>query len=234
LKRFLKRIAANFLSVLPNSLLVSFKHSRELAYWTARHQESAGVLRNTHFEYFYTSYFGIDKEEYTAKSMLDIGCGPRGGLEWADNAKERIGLDPLVDRYRQLGIDTHKMSYVCAPSEKIPFPDEHFDFVTSFNSLDHVDDVDRTLFEIMRVLKRNGTFLLITEINHGPTPTEPHTISEDLIERLSHNCFPVTVKLTSIRDDHDGYQSLLDAKPYTSNLREEPGMLSARLRKKSC
>jgi hypothetical protein len=82
---------ANFLQVLPNSLLVSFKHSRELAYWTARHQESAGMLRNTHYEYFYTSHFGIDKEEYTAKSMLDIGCGPRGAWSGPTTRKKELG-----------------------------------------------------------------------------------------------------------------------------------------------
>ena len=132
LKHFLKRIAAAFLSALPSSLLLSLKHSRELAYWAARHQESAGVLRNTHFAYFYTSYFDIEKQEYTAKSVLDIGCGPRGSLEWADNTKERVGLDPLVDQYRELGIEAHKMSYVCAPSETIPFSDGCFDFVNFF------------------------------------------------------------------------------------------------------
>jgi|ERR1700674_1785091 len=233
MKSSLKRIAGNFMQVLPQSLLVSFKHSRELAFWTARHQESAGLLRNTHYEYFYTSHFGIEKQEYAGKSILDVGCGPRGSLEWADNAKETIGLDPLVDQYRKLGINSHKMRYVCAPSEQIPFPDEYFDFVTSFNSLDHVDDVDSTLSEMTRVLKSEGTFLLITEINHSPTPTEPHTISEDVIEQLSPKCSSVVVNLISIREDHDIYESLLDAKPYTPIFREKPGILSARLRKKS-
>jgi ubiquinone/menaquinone biosynthesis C-methylase UbiE len=229
----LKRIAANAMQVLPQSLIISFKHSRELAFWMARHRESAGSLRNSHYEYFYTNYFGIDKQEYTDKAILDVGCGPRGSLEWADNVKERIGLDPLVDRYQQLGIDAHKMSYVCAPSEKIPSSDEHFDFVVSFNSLDHVDDIDKTLSEVTRVLKSNGLFLLITEINHIPTPTEPHTISEDLIERLSNDFYCEKSKLTSIRGDHDIYESLIEAKPYTPGDRKKPGILSARLRKKS-
>lgn len=66
-------------------------------------------------------------------------------------ASERVGLDPLVDGYRALGIGQHKMTYVKGGSEKIPFPDGHFDIVTSFNSLDHVDNLDATVAEITRV-----------------------------------------------------------------------------------
>ena len=29
----------------------------------------------------------------------DIGCGPRGSLEWATMAAERVGLDPPVNKY---------------------------------------------------------------------------------------------------------------------------------------
>jgi len=54
---------------------------------------------------------------------LDIGCGPRGSLEWADMTKERYGLDPLANEYLKLGADKHKMKYVASGAEKIPFED---------------------------------------------------------------------------------------------------------------
>jgi len=125
------------------------------------------------------------------------------------------------------------MRYVCARSEKIPFPDEYFDFVTCLNALDHVDDVDKTLSEITRVLRKNGTFLLIIEINHPPTPLEPHTLSEDLIDRLSLDYFPVIVKLNAIRSDHNIYGSLRENIPYISKPYAVSGILSARLIKKN-
>jgi ubiquinone/menaquinone biosynthesis C-methylase UbiE len=229
---FLQRLISDALPVLPKRLLVPLKHSREMAYWRTKHSESAGVLRNAHYRYFYTSYFDIAPEEYSGRAILDIGCGPRGSLEWADNAKERVGLDPLVDQYQKLGIGAHRMRYSCAPSEKIPFPDEYFDFVSSFNSLDHVDKVDQTLSEITRVLKKDGSFLVITEINHPPTPTEPHTLSEDLIERLSRDFSLIAVKLTAIRSDHDIYGSLRDNIPYAPDPKATPGILSAHMRKR--
>lgn len=156
----------------------TLKHSRELKFWRSR-KEAEGDLGNAHYEYYYTTHFGIDREFYRGKRILDIGCGPRGSLEWADMAAERVGLDPLIPAYRKLGIDRHRMSYCAAPSEHIPYPDSYFDVVTSINSLDHVDNVKRTIQEITRVTKPQGIFLVVVEVNHGARVCEPHHLSLD-------------------------------------------------------
>jgi ubiquinone/menaquinone biosynthesis C-methylase UbiE len=116
--------------------------------------------------------------------MLDIGCGPVGSLEWADRARVRVGLDPLVDSYRALGIADHAMRYVAAQAECMPFADGSFDIVSSFNSLDHVDDLDETIAEITRLLAPGGRFLLLVEVNHPPTLTEPITLGWDVVDRF--------------------------------------------------
>ena len=66
--------------------------------------------------------FDLEPSFYEGKRILDIGCGPCGSLEWADMAAERVGLDPLVPQSMELGAKKHEMTYVAAPSEKIPFP----------------------------------------------------------------------------------------------------------------
>src|SRR5438105_4063844 len=123
------------------------KRRAELAYWRDRHSAEHGTLGNAHYEPLYTTAFGLDRGSYAGRRVLDIGCGPRGSLEWADIAAQRVGLDPLVPDYRKLGIDRHQMEYCAAPSHKIPFPDGHFDFVTCLNALDHVDDFEGTVAE---------------------------------------------------------------------------------------
>lgn len=120
------------------------KETYELMYWKSVARRE-GQLANDHYQRIYTSLLGLDVSFYAGKRILDIGCGPRGTLEWADMAAERVGLDPLVESYRALGIDQHKMRYVNAPSEQIPFEDGHFDVILSLNSLDHVDDLDKTI-----------------------------------------------------------------------------------------
>ena len=179
-------------------LISKFKEFVEISYWRFK-KFREGKLTNWHYEQFYTSYFDLEKPFYNNKSILDIGCGPRGSLEWADMAKDRIGLDPLSEKYLKLGADKHKMKYVNAYSENIPFDKTHFDVVCSFNSLDHVEDVKQTCNEIKRVLKPQGIFLLIVDVHAYPTPTEPQSLKWDFVkthfndfEILSENHYKIS------------------------------------------
>ncbi len=171
---------AAFRTFLPEK----YKEKHELDFWRGRHKAENGQLSNSHFEKYYTTFFGIDRDFYAGKRIIDIGCGPRGSLEWADMAAERVGLDSLAKEYLKLGADRHKMTYVDSGAESIPFPTAHFDAAFSFNSLDHVRDIDLTLTEIKRIVKPGGLFLLITELGHEPTATEPQTFSFEIVDRF--------------------------------------------------
>ena len=183
-----------------------YKGWHELRYWKER-ATAETVLSNAHYSYFYTDFFGLHSDFFREKRLLDIGCGPRGSLEWAIMATERVGVDPLADDYLKIGADKHQMDYVCAPSERMPFADEHFDVLTSFNSLDHVDNLEETVREIKRVLRRGGTLLVIVEVNHPPTATEPVTLDwdvaslfQDEMDLVSHGRYEI--------GDHDIYDQL--------------------------
>lgn len=179
----LLRSATDF--ALRTFLPEKFKERHELDYWRKRHREESGRLGNGHYERFYTTFFGLERAFYAGKRIVDIGCGPRGSLEWADMAAERVGVDSLANEYRRLGADRHKMTYVDAGAEAIPFPDGHFDVAFSFNSLDHVDDLGRAIGEIKRIVKPGGLFLLITEVNHDATATEQQSFTFDIVDRFA-------------------------------------------------
>lgn len=207
------------------------KYVFESSYWLwtrIRH----GELTNSHYEFLYTTHFGIAKSFYAGKRVLDIGCGPRGSLEWADVAAERVGLDPLVPVYRRLGIDRHQMTYVAAGSEEIPFADGHFDVVCSVNSLDHVDHLDRTICEIIRVLAPGGMFLLLTDVHPESTLCEPITLSWDVLAR-----FQPALELLDERHYEKRFRSmgrsLREAPPFDhADPAPRHGILSARFRKR--
>jgi SAM-dependent methyltransferase len=230
-----KTVVNSALSVLPLGARASFKRYHELRYWRGvtapiRHDSARLEHERSHYEQFFTGFFGLTKADYAGKRLLDIGCGPCGSLEWADGAAERVGLDPLADDYKKLVGDTHAMRYVAAPSEAIPFADGHFDCVSTFNSLDHVDDVDATIAEIRRVTAKGGRVLLIVEIGHLPTPTEPHLLDETIVDKFGPDFALVSLWTYGVRDDHNVYGSMLDAVPYVKG---EPGILAARLERKA-
>lgn len=161
----------------------SFKENYELLYWRIK-KGFKGNLSNYHFKEFFTDHFEISEKFYEGKKILDLGCGPSGSLEWAYNSLLRVGLDPLAGKYFKLGASKHKMNYVNASSEKIPFAENSFDLVSSFNSLDHVDNIDETITEAVRVLKPGGLFILITDVGHKATPFEPQEFSWNIKKKF--------------------------------------------------
>ena len=229
----LKDYRTKCLSMCPPAIRVWAKERAELSFWRSRH-ENEQVLRNDHYRFFYTDFFKLTDEDYRGYRVLDVGCGPRGSLEWADMALERIGLDPLVDRYRALGINNHSMGYCHAPVEAIPYESEYFDRVVSFNSLDHVDNLFQALSEINRVTKQGGMFLLIVEVNHPPTPTEPVELTEaDLKDKLLETYDVQSWCAYQLRSDHDIYRSLREGTPRASLEIGEKGIVAAKVIKRA-
>ncbi|MDR0310692.1 MAG: class I SAM-dependent methyltransferase [Acidobacteriota bacterium] len=118
------------------------------------------------------------------------------------------------------------MTYVWSGVEQIPFPNNYFDVIASFNSLDHVDDLDMAISQIKLKLKPSGLFLLLTDVNHDPTPTEPITYSWDI-----KNKFQPEFKLIEERhyEKHTGmYESIHKGQLYDhKNPQRRYGILSA-------
>lgn len=160
------------------------KYWHELRFWQ-RAMRTPNSPYITDYEFFYTSHFGLDKSFFREKRILDIGCGPRGSLVWAAEARVRVGMDPLALSYRRLGTRGQQMDYVAGFAETLPFLSQSFDVVCSFNSLDHVDDLDKAVGELIRILAPGGHFLLITEIHPHPTLLEPRAFSWDIAEKFA-------------------------------------------------
>jgi ubiquinone/menaquinone biosynthesis C-methylase UbiE len=205
---------------------IGTKGVAEMEYWEQRARDE-GRLHGRHFEEFFTAQFELSPAAYAGRRVLDIGCGPRGSLEWATEAAERVGVDPLAEQYAKLGTHEHAMTYVTAGAEHLPFEDGYFDIVTSFNSLDHVEVVDAAIEEYTRVTRPGGTGLLLVEVGHPPTATEPHFLEPELLQRFS-GWRTVMSDMVEIRADHDVYASWRERTPWTKG----PGVLGARLERR--
>ena len=168
---------------LLSRLGVDLKASYELSYWR-RQARREGQLSNLFYRRLFTEIVGLPEETYRGKRILDIGCGPRGRIEWLTESTLRLGVDPLVPAYSEFEISQHSMLYTAAVAEHLPFRSQSFDIVTSLNSLDHVDDLNASLEEVGRVLAIDGYFVLLVEVHRKPTLAEPISIPWNLTNSL--------------------------------------------------
>jgi SAM-dependent methyltransferase len=199
------------------------KRRAELAFWEG---VAAGEprLQNFWYERAFTTLFGIERSWYAGRRLLDVGCGPRGSLEWAGDAAERVGVDPLADRYVALNGGRHAMRYVRARAEALPFADGSFDVVSSFNSLDHVEDADAAIAELVRVLAPGGMLLVVVEIDHPPTVTEPLSFDRTVVDRFDLDIRSVLL----VGQRVNLYSDLEQRVPHVP---DRPGWLVGRLQK---
>jgi len=186
------------------------KEEHELEFWKNKLKQGEKVY-NAHYERFYTDFFGFSREDYIGKRILDVGPGPRGSLDWIANEAHADGIDPCADEYRKL--NRVKMNLIQGEIENFK-PAKKYNFVTSFNSLDHVNNLDKSIISIFSLLKPNGIFLLLSDIHRKPTDMEPSAFHWDIVEKLKDAGFVIN------REDHyekhlNGmYQSLDDLREY--------------------
>jgi SAM-dependent methyltransferase len=220
-----KTVLVGFLERVRAQRRLRIKSEAELSYWRGRRDSEHGTLgRPLGAESLFCDRFGLDRGFYEGKRVLDIGCGPRGSLEWADMAAERIGIDPLVPEYRELGIEQHAMSYVTGAAERMPFEAGRFDVISTLNSLDHVDDLEAAVDELTRVAASGATWLVVVEADAAPTATEPQTIPWNLLDGLE-GWRVETIQRFALDADHDIYGSWGRGVEWV----EGPGLLVARL-----
>lgn len=108
-------------------------------------------------------YWSFDS--VAGQNLLDIGCGPRWLTVMYAKHGARVTAIDLTEHALELtrtalianGVDAKLQT---ANAERLPFPEEAFDFVVSSGVLHHTPDVFRAIREAHRVIRRGGTGLI--------------------------------------------------------------------------
>jgi len=126
-----------------------------------------------------------DREFFVGKTVVEIGPGAVGFLEQC-GAKLGIAIEPLAREFQQHGLLLPGCTTVYLPvsAESIPLLDNFADIVVSRNSLDHVKDPFRVVSEVERILVPGGCLLLIVDVDHEATITEPHKFTRQSLRYL--------------------------------------------------
>lgn len=131
----------------------------------------------------------------SGKKVLDIACGTGYGVAYLCKSAEYvvgIDVDPeaALEASKQLQINS---SVLLGDGLAIPFPDQTFDVITSFETIEHLTRRKEFLEELFRVLKVEGRLVLSTpNANYtNPVdgiPTNPFHVfeysPEELVEEL--------------------------------------------------
>ncbi len=123
------------------------------------------------------------RTELRGDRLLDIGCGDgaytvrlAGGFGQVDAIDIQPGpLALLADQVEGDRIagqpDGARITIAEMSADKLDFPDETFDLVTSIEVLEHITELDQALAEICRVLKPGGRFAFTTPNRWFPFET---------------------------------------------------------------
>lgn len=148
--------------------------------------------------------FNLDYDFLFNKDVLEIGCGSTGIIFQLQEAKSRVGIDPIdLDL-----VETEWKRQILSRGvgERLPFHNDSFDAVISFNSLDHVIDPDSVIKEVYRVLRANGDFLLWLHslrncynilkrpLNKLDSPHPYHFTIDEIIAKLTNYSFQIKYK----------------------------------------
>ncbi len=98
--------------------------------------------------------------------ILDVATGEGSFIPFMTqhlkDFSEVIGIDrdqEMIDKANGLNKD-NRISFQRMSGDHLEFEDNYFDTVSVSNALHHMNEIDQTLQEMLRVLKPGGTFLI--------------------------------------------------------------------------
>ena len=152
------------------------------------------MVNPARFNYFKKILEDKNKIHNDNITLLDVGCG--GGFlseEFAKIGLKVTGIDPSKETIKAAKIHAEEenlnIEYLEGFGEDLPFESNTFDFVCGCDVLEHVNDLDKVVNEISRVLKADGIFFY-------------ETINRTLISKLLMIKFMQEWKFTAFNDDH--------------------------------
>lgn len=111
------------------------------------------------------------------KDVLDLGCGHGGRTAYytmRGNPRSIVGLEITLPRITiaqsssRMLCDDRKMCFAAGFGESLPFNDDAFDCIISYDVFEHVHDLPRVLAECYRVLRSGGRLYALFPPYYGP------------------------------------------------------------------
>lgn len=116
----------------------------------------------------FSRYF-FAKNEFQKCKLLDIACGTGYGSEILRSANNNvIGMD-ISENAISYAKKNFPGRYETGDIQNLQFSDNYFDGIVCFETIEHVDDDDKAIIELKRVLKVNGVLIISIPLHHPDT-----------------------------------------------------------------
>ena len=156
-------------------------------------------------------YFGVDKNFFSNKKLLDAGCGDTAKLsiKFTILGAKVTGVDlgedfiPIArDSAKKQGLAEDSINFQSANVISLPFEDEEFDFVCCHGVLLHLanyEQIESAFSELSRVTKKGGHLYTVFGVDGGlledhiiPAAREYYSVNKEfktLIDNISPSNF---------------------------------------------
>lgn len=108
-------------------------------------------------------YFSSFLDQFPSTRSLEIGCG-EGFLLAARSNGEKYAVDLSIAAIRQARTRA-EADFSLALAERLPFPADYFDLVSSVGVMEHFLDTGEALRDIRRILKPGGHYVSLTHVD---------------------------------------------------------------------
>lgn len=133
-------------------------------------------------KFFKASFETIKKMSPSANTILDMACGCGTAVFYGLlNGYDMYGIDPEAWKHNVIKMKIDQKSYPAqwaqrfysGVGESLPFADNSFDGIMSWYTLEHVQDTEKCLTEMVRVIKNEG-WIYITCPDYKKSSFEEH------------------------------------------------------------
>lgn len=125
----------------------------------------------------------------TGKKVLDTGCGLGYGAAFmATYASEIVGIDydaETIEQNKKEYAGVKNISFIQGSIPPLPFPDNSFDVVTSFQFIEHIHARKEFTKECLRVVKPGGKVLITTPNIKRSLARNPFHIHEYTFDEMN-------------------------------------------------
>jgi SAM-dependent methyltransferase len=98
--------------------------------------------------------------------VLDVGCGAGYGTDYlaSSGAQQVLGIDisSTAITYAQLHYQRENLTFRVMDGTSLDFADKSLDIVVAFEVIEHLNEQEKFLSEVVRILKHEGLFLVST------------------------------------------------------------------------